>query len=148
MTRKTKPRWTIYEQRVFELFKDQLPAAKVRKNVHVRGRFSKRKRQIDILIAEKTPVGTLTTVVDTKLFNRKVDVKAVDALAGFVDDVGAQKGMLITSRGYTQAALRRAFYGPSDLELDILNFSALQQFQGLTAIPYKGEKAFVVHAPF
>jgi hypothetical protein len=90
----------------------------------------------------------LKTVVDTKLFNRKVDVKAVDALAGFVDDVGAEKGMLITSRGYTQAALRRAFYGPSDLELDILNFSALQQFQGLTAIPYKGDKAFVIAAPF
>jgi hypothetical protein len=148
MTRKTKPRWTIYEQRVFELFKDQLPAARVRKNVHVRGRFSKRKRQIDILIAEKTRFGILKTVVDTKLFNRKVDVKAVDALAGFVDDVGAEKGMLITSRGYTQAALRRAFYGPSDLELDILNFSVLQQFQGLTAIPYKGDKAFVVAAPF
>jgi hypothetical protein len=74
-----------------------------------KGRFSKRKRQIDILIAEKTPVGILKTVIDTKLFNRKVDVKAVDALAGFVDDVGAEKGMLITSRGYTQAALRRAF---------------------------------------
>jgi hypothetical protein len=100
------------------------------------------------LIAEKTPVGILKTVVDTKLFNRKVDVKAVDALAGFVEDVGAQKGMLITSRGYTQAALRRAFYGPSDLELDILNFSELEQFQGFTAIPYKGDKAFVVAAPF
>lgn len=55
--------------------------------------------------------------------------------------------MLVTSRGYTQAALRRAFYGPRDLELDILNFSDLQRFQGFTAIPYKGDKAFVVHAP-
>ncbi len=142
-----KPRWTVYEQQVFDVFRDHLPNARVRKNVHVKGRFSKRKRQIDILVEEETPVGVVRTVIDTKLFNRKIDVKAVDALAGFVDDVGAQKGMLITGHGYTQAALRRAFYGPSDLELDILNFSDLVQFQGFTAIPYKGNKAFVLAAP-
>ncbi len=148
MPKKSKPGWSAYERQAFKLFKQYFPTAKVRKNIRVKGRFSKRKRQIDILIAEKTPAGILKTVVDTKLFTRKVDVKAVDALAGFVDDVGAQRGMLITSRGYTQAALRRAFYGPNDLELDILNFSALQQFQGFTAIPYKGDKAFLLGAPF
>src|SRR5437016_6092409 len=103
----TKPRWTIYEQQVFELFKAHFPAAKVRKNVHVRGRFSKRKRQIDILVVERTPTGILKTVVDTKFFRRKVDVKAVDGIAGFVDDVRAHRGMLVTNRGYTRAALRR-----------------------------------------
>ncbi len=72
----------------------------------------------------------------------------MDGLAGFVEDIGAQKGMLITNVGYTRAALKRAFYGPSDLELDILNFSALQRFQAFTAIPYAGDKAFLVRAPF
>lgn len=148
IAKQAKPRWTTYEQQAFDTFKDQFPAAQVQKNVRVRGRFSKRQRQIDILITEETPGGTLRTAIDTKFLRRKIDVKAVDALAGFVEDVGAQKGMLITSRGYTQAALRRAFYGPSNLELDILNFSALQQFQGFTAIPYKGKKAFLVTAPF
>ena len=145
---KATPRWTTYEQQVFELFREHFPKATVRKNVRVRGRFSKRKRQIDILITEKTPVGKLKTVIDTKCFQRKVDVKAVDGLAGFVDDVGAQKGMLITNMGYSKAALKRAFYGPGDLELDILNFSELQNFQAFTTIPYAGEKAFVVRAPF
>jgi tetratricopeptide (TPR) repeat protein len=146
--KRSKPRWTVYEQQVFELFKQYFPNAKVRKNVRVKGRFSKRKRQIDILVTENTPAGTLRTIVDTKFFKRKVDVKVVEGLEGFVSDVGAQKGMLITSLGYTRAALRRAFYGPSNLELDILNFSELQRFQGFTAIPYAGEKAFLVAAPF
>ncbi len=146
--RPIKLRWSVYEEQVFGLFNEHFPAAKVRRNVRVKGRFSKRKRQIDILLIERTPGGILRTVIDTKFFNRKVDVKAVDGLAGFVDDVGAQKGMLITNRGYSQAALRRAFYGPSDLELDILNFSSLQRFQGFEAIPYAGEKAFMVAAPF
>lgn len=144
----TKPRWTVYEQQVFELFRQYFPEAKVRKNVRVKGHFSKRKRQIDILMTENTPAGILKTVVDTKFFKRKVDVKAVEGLEGFVNDVGAQRGMLITSRGYTRAALKRAFYGPSNLELDILNFVALQRFQGFGAIPSAGEQAFLVPAPF
>ena len=148
MTKPTNPQWTIYEQQVFQLFKQQFPEAKIRRNVHVKGRYSRRMRQIDILIAEKTPAGMQKTVVDTKLFKRKVDIKAVDALAGFVEDIGAQRGMLITTRGYTRGALRRAFYGPSDLELDILDFSALRRFQGFGAIPYAGEHSFLVPAPF
>ncbi len=149
MTQKrTKPSWAVYEEQVFELFKEHFPAARIRKNVRVKGRFSKRKRQIDILMTETTPAGILKTVIDTKFFKRKVDVKAVEGLEGFVADVDAQKGILITSRGYSRAALKRAFYGPSDLELDILNFSTLQHLQGFTAIPYKGEKAFLLAAPF
>lgn len=146
--RKRRPRhWKVYESQVFKLFKEHFPHATVRRNVHVRGRYSRRKRQIYVLLIEQTPAGIVKTIIDTKLFKRKVDVKAVDALAGFVDDVGAQKGMLITACGYTGSALRRAFYGPADLELDILNFSALEMFQGLSAIPYAGDKGFVVSAP-
>jgi hypothetical protein len=142
------PDWGDYEKQVFEEFKVHLPEARIRRNVRIKGRFSKRRRQIDILISEATPTGRLKTVVDTKCFKRKVDVKAVDALAGFVEDVRANRGMLITGRGYTKAALNRAFYGPSNLELDILNFSELKRFQGFCAIPYSGENAFVVPAPF
>ena len=148
MKKKSSIDWKTYEHQVFELFKQHFPAAKLQKNIRIKGRFSKRKRQIDLLIRESTPAGILKTIVDAKFFKRKVDVKAVDALAGFVDDVGAQRGMLITSIGYTKAALRRAYYGPSNLELDILNFSALHELQGFTAVPYKGKNAFLVSAPF
>lgn len=143
----TRPKWRAYEDQVFALFREHLPQARLRQNVKLRGRFSKRKRQIDILIVEKTPAGKLRTVVDTKHFGRKVNVKAVDGLAGFAEDVGAERGMLITNVGYTRAALRRAFYAPRDLELDILNFSELQRFQTFTAIPYAGNKGFLVPAP-
>ena len=141
-------RWAAYEEQVFELLKEHFPAAEIARNVHARELFSKRKRQIDILITEQTPAGTLKTVVETKFFKRKVDVKAIDGLSGFVEDVGANRGMLITTGGYTKAALKRAFYGPSDLELDVLNFSELQRFQAFGAIPRAGKHAFLVPAPF
>lgn len=56
--------------------------------------------------------------------------------------------MLITNKGYTKSALRRAFYGPSELELDILDFATLQRFQGFAAIPYSGDHAILISAPF
>lgn len=144
----SKKEWATYEEQVFESFKEHFAAADIERNVRVRGRFSKRKRQIDILISEQTPAGLLKTVVETKYFKRKIDVKTVDGLAGFVEDVGAERGILVTNSDYTKAALRRAFYGPSNLELDILNFSELQRFQGFGAIPYAAKHAFHVPAPF
>ncbi|MGH8263928.1 MAG: restriction endonuclease, partial [Steroidobacteraceae bacterium] len=112
------------------------------------GRYSKRKRQIDIYLVENTPAGRVRTVIDTKHFSRSVNVKAVDGLVGFVQDVRADRGMLITNQGYSIAALRRAFYGPTKLELDVVSFAELEQFQGFGAIPYSGEKGFLVTAPF
>lgn len=144
----SKKEWATYEEQVFELFKEHFPAAEIERNVRVRGRFSKRKRQIDILISEQTPAGPLKTVVETKYLTRKIDVKSVDGLAGFVEDVGAERGVLVANSDYTKAGLRRAFYGPSNRELDILNFSELQQFQGFGAIPYADKHAFHVPAPF
>jgi len=142
----SKP-WKVYEKEVFNLFKAHFLNADVQQNVRIQGRFSKRARQIDVLVTETIPAGRSKTIVDAKYFNRKVNVKAVDGFAGFLDDVGAHKGILITSKGYSKAALRRAFYCPKNLELDILNFSELKHLQGFCAVPYSGQNAFLIRAP-
>lgn len=139
--------WQNYEEQVFRLLKAHLPHARLRKDVKIRGRYSGRKRQIDILISEPGPAGRVRTVVDAKHFSRNVNVKAVDSLAGFVDDIGADGGMLVTGKGYSPAALRRAFYGPADLELDVLNFSELKRLQGFAALPYAGDLGLWIRAP-
>ncbi len=140
--------WKTYEQEVFDCFRAYFPVADVRKDMRIKGRYSKRLRQIDILITEKTPAGPSRIVIDAKLRNRKLNVKAVEEFEGFLEDIGADKGLLISNKGYTRSALRRAFYSPRDLELDILDFSELKQWQAFSALPYVGEKAFLVPAPF
>jgi len=144
----TESEWSRYEEEVFDCFKDQFPKADVRKDVRIKGRYSKRTRQIDVLITQQTPAGPSRIVVDAKYYNRKLNVKAVDEFAGFVDDIGAKKGLLISNKGYTRSALRRAFYCPRDLELDILDFSELKRWQAFGALPYTGDRAFLVPAPF
>lgn len=141
------PAWSDYEQQVFETLKEHLPSADIQKNVKIRGRYSKRLRQIDMLISEETPTGVQKTVIDAKFYKKRVDVKVVDEFVGLVDDVGAKKGLLVTNSGYSKAALKRAFYCPDDLELDVLSFAELQQWQGFVAIPYAGDHAFLVSAP-
>ena len=140
-------KWSQYEEQVYCTLRDHFPRADVKKNVRIRGRFSKRSRQVDVLITEHTPSGTSKIVVDTKLFTRRVNVKDIDAFAGFVDDVDAKRGLLITNGGYTKAALRRAHFAPGDLELDVLNFDELKQWQAFGGIPYVGDKGFLVPAP-
>ena len=140
--------WECYEEKVFQCFRGHFPEAEVKKNVHIKGRYSKRLRQIDILITEHTSAGLSQIVVDAKQHKRKLDIKAVEEFEGLVDDVGIDKGLLISNRGYTKPALRRAFYCPRDLELDILDFSELQKWQAFSALPYVGDNAFLVPAPF
>jgi len=140
--------WYSYEQEVFDCFKSYFPKADIQKNVYLKGRYSKRMRQIDILITEVTPAGSVRIVVDAKLYNRKLDVKTVEEFEGFLNDIGIEKGLLISNRGYSRSALRRAFYCPSNLELDILDFSELKKWQGFEALPYAGDSAFLVPAPF
>lgn len=139
--------WSSYEQAVFDCFRSHFPRADIQKDVHLKGRYSKRMRQIDILITEETPAGSVRIVVDAKLYNRKLDVKTVEEFEGFLNDIGIEKGLLISNKGYSRSALRRAFYCPSDLELDILDFSELKKWQGFEALPYAGDNAFLVPAP-
>lgn len=140
--------WSSYEQAVFDCFRSHYPRADIQKDVHLKGRYSKRMRQIDILITEDTPAGPVKIVVDAKLYNRKLDVKTVEEFEGFLNDIGIEKGLLVSNRGYSRSALRRAFYCPSDLELDVLDFSELKKWQGFEALPYSGDNAFLVPAPF
>jgi len=65
-----------------------------------------------------------------------------------LEDVDANQGLMVTHKGYSQAAVNRAYYGPQNLELDILNFDKLLKGQGLDAAPYAGKNALLLSAPF
>ena len=89
----------------------------------------------------------LTIVVDCKYFSKKVDVKDVDSFLGYLHDLRASKGVLITNSGYTEAAYNRAMYDTRDVELRIIDFQDLEDFQGFVAIPYFGQHGAIISAP-
>ncbi len=140
--------WKKYETEVHELFLEEFPEADIQYDVKVDGRYTNTKRQIDVLIEDYVGGNRLRIVVDAKFFSKKIDVKAVESFIGMLADVDAHKGLLITQKGYSEAAIKRAYYGPEDIELDILNFNQLKEYQGFGAIPFAGGHGALIPAPF
>lgn len=140
--------WKEYEEEIFENFKSAYPNTKISYNQKIVGRYSKTERQIDVLIEGRIAGKNIRLVIDGKYYSKNVDVKAVDSFISMVEDIDAAQGILITSKGYSDAAINRAYYGPTDIELDILNFEELKQFQGFGGITYSGWHGAIIPAPF
>ena len=140
--------WKKYEEEIYEYFHSQYPDAEITLDTKKVGLYSKVERQLDVLIEQYIAGNRLSIVIDGKYFNKKVDVKAVESFIGMLEDVGCHKGLLISKEGFTEAAYNRAHYGPSEIELDILNYKELQLFQAHGAIPYAGENGVLLPAPF
>jgi hypothetical protein len=140
--------WKDYENEIFQHFSTEYPKAVVTRDVKIIGRYSKVERQVDVLIDETIAGFHLKIAVDAKHKNKPIDVKDVESFISFCSDIGAQKGVLISLNGYTPAAIKRAHYDDIDIEVDVLNFSDLGQFQNFGAIPFAGDNAALVPAPF
>ncbi len=140
--------WKEYEQEIFKHFKGQYPEAEITLDAKKVGLYSKVNRQIDVLVEQYIAGNRITIAIDGKYFNKKVDVKAVESYIGMLEDIGAQKGLLISKEGFSEAAYNRAHFGPTEIELDILNFEELKSFQSHGAIPYSGNNGAIMPAPF
>jgi len=140
--------WKDYEKEIHQQFKEVYPDADITHDAKVRGRYSKVDRQIDILIEDFVAGENIRIMVDAKFFSENIDVKEVESFIGMMQDVGADKGLLVTQKGYSKAAIARAHNDPSRIELDILNFDELKGFQVFGALPYSGKHGVILPAPF
>ena len=114
--------WQQYERRVFELFCEKYPNHELLYNQKVRGRHSKVLRQVDIMIriADVEIIG----IFDCKHFNKKVNVKTVDSMIGFMDDTDAQFGGIISKMGFSKGAQNRA--NAARIKLDVIPFTSVE----------------------
>ncbi|MEQ8904970.1 restriction endonuclease [Ekhidna sp.] len=140
--------WRDYEKEIHQQFQEMYPDAEITHNTTLPGRYSKIDRQIDVLIEDYVAGDRIRIMVDGKYFSENIDVKEVECFIGMMQDVSVDKGLLITQKGYSKAAIMRAHNDPSRIELDILNFEELKQFQGFGALPYSGKHGVVMPSPF
>lgn len=140
--------WKDYEEEIFDLLKETYKDATITFDQTLKGRYSQVYRQIDVLIESYIAGKKIRLIVDGKYFNKNIDVKAVESFISMVEDVDAKQGILITSKGFSPAAINRAYYGPTDVELDILNFEDFKQFQSFGGFIYLGKHGAIVPAPF
>ncbi|MBK8807851.1 MAG: restriction endonuclease [Bacteroidales bacterium] len=140
--------WKEYENDILTYFQETYPETTISFDQKVLGRYSKVLRQIDILIEGEIAGYQIKIAVDCKNFSKKVDVKDVESFCSMVEDVEAHQGVLITQKGYSKAAINRAHYGNQQVELDIINFEELKEFQCFEALSSVGHFCVDVPAPF
>jgi hypothetical protein len=142
-----EPDWLRYERTVQAEIASKYPRARVTHDARRPGKLSGAARQIDILIEEAVHDDTLTTVVDAKHHARPIDVKDVEMFLGLLADVDAPRGIMVSAKGYTKAALARAFRDDVDLDLEICSLDDYKDWQVPGAIPYSGRNAVLLPAP-
>ena len=140
--------WSEYENKVFEILGSYYPNSTIEKDYKKIGKYSKRSRQIDIYIETEIAGNNIIIVVDCKHYNKKINVKTVESFIAMADDLQSDIALMISEKGYSKTALKRAHYNPKHVELDILNLNELKSLQGFSAIPFSGENGAIMKAPF
>lgn len=102
--------WREYERLVSALTAEEYDKEfTVIPNARIKGFISQRKRQLDVLVEYRFNSDLNRRIIfDAKDRKRPIDIKEVEAFEGLMKDVGARRGFLICSNGYTKSALRRA----------------------------------------
>jgi hypothetical protein len=110
-----EPAWKAYERQIFERLKAGAAAdAEVSFDEdgtqRLPGRFSGIDRQIDVVVRGRFAGlnGEYLMVVDCKCIKERIDVTQVETFGGLVQDVGAPLALMVTTQGYSDAAVARA----------------------------------------
>lgn len=139
--------WQKFELEVAQALAVEYMHANIRNNVLKPGLLSHINRQCDIVIEETIDGYVEEIVVEVKQRSRQIDVKEIDAFSGMLRDIGIHRGILITSKGFSKAAINRAHFGHEDIQLDVLCFDDFKTFQAFGAIPYAGDCGVLIRAP-
>lgn len=142
-----EPDWLKYQREVHSQLVELYPESHIRHDVRLPGNLSNAQRQVDVLVEERLAGQRLVTAVDAKHHGRPIDVKEVESFLGLLRDVGVDRGLMVSAKGYTAAAMTRAWSDDVDLDLDVLSLAELKQWQGEAAIPYAGRNGIVLSAP-
>ncbi len=114
----TSPKWKKFEKVVYEIQKTLAQDADVKLDDSLYGHDSKQNRQIDISIKRSIGQYKLLIIIDCKDYDKPLDVKDIGEFATVLRDVKANKGAMISSQGFTKAALELAkTYGIDTLRL-------------------------------
>ncbi len=106
---KSDPAWKIFEKDVAAFVAELDDSAVVEHDVKVSGRFSGRKRQIDVRVTGTVGGSTFEVAIECKRNAKKaLGIAVVDEFVGKVLDVGVDRGVLYAFGGFDAGAKARA----------------------------------------
>jgi hypothetical protein len=114
--------WREYEKQIFGEFYKKYPEHQLLYDQKLLGRYSRVPRQIDILVRSNVAEVEVIGVFDCKCFDKNVDVKVIDSMCGFMDDIGASFGGVVTTKGFSEGAINRA--KDAHIDLRVITFTS------------------------
>jgi hypothetical protein len=102
------PKWRKFEKIIAGIHKFAEMGAQVVLDDHVIGKITKRKRQIDVSVRFKHGFYEYLLIVECKNYKYKVPVKDVESLRTKMQDVGADRAVMVTTVGYQAGAIETA----------------------------------------
>jgi hypothetical protein len=102
------PKWKKFEKLVTAVHMARSNGAKVTYDDKVAGKRTGRERQIDISVRFEHSFYTYFVVVECKDYKTAVPISDVEAFKTKLEDVGADKGVMVASNGFQQGAIETA----------------------------------------
>lgn len=106
MKKKTGKKFEKLTESIFQKLVRHPEFERVEHNVLLEGADGK--RQIDVLVRSETFGMNLTTVIECKDYNKKIPVSVVDGFHSKLMDVRANKGILISRKGFSSKTFSKA----------------------------------------
>lgn len=110
-----KRKWKKFEDTSHAIVQSLNPSAQVYKNVHIEGKLSRVKRQVDVQMVK--PEEYEFIAFECKNHGRPLDVPVVEAFNTKLQDIGTKKGAIVSNSPYTEAAQNMA----AALGIDLLH---------------------------
>ncbi len=107
-------KWKKFEDKTREMIKGFNPESEVYKNVFLRGKLSKGRRQVDVKLVDPSNYDFIA--FECKDYKRPVDIPVIEAFNTKLQDIGAKKGSIVSNSPYTSTAVNMA----SELGIDLL----------------------------
>lgn len=101
-------KWRDYELQIYRTFQSHFPHCTITHDITVTGIYSQVPRQIDVAIRGNIEGFDVFGVIECKCLGSNVDVPIVDSFVGFMEDIGADFGYIITTKSFSVGALNRA----------------------------------------
>lgn len=117
---KNTPEWKQYEWLISKIFHDQYYSIEttILPNAKIHGKFSKRSRQIDILVTNNN----VKTIIECKHHKTPLDVKDIESFISMFSDTNANNGIIISSSGFSKSAYNRISEYEKQIKLEHLDW--------------------------
>lgn len=110
-------KWQEYQEAVGLLYKNMDAMGNVSQNTFIPDKITGQKRQVDTWLELNMHGHQVNVLIDAKFRKGKIDVKDVEEVEALGNSVNANKIVIVTNKGWTKPALKKAKFSNNDLRI-------------------------------